>query len=126
MKPHFLKISRNHRELTNNLNTIGISAPDVLEYAKQLSRCWFELGEQHLKEANAALAAHCERAAFSRSYYAAYNASKAVRYIANGIISVNADDHAKASADLPNDLPNVAQWALDITRLYEQSPPRRL
>src|SRR6202162_5940849 len=70
-------------ELTNNLTQIGISAPDVLEYAKQLSKCWFDLGEQHLNEANAALAARCERAAFSRSYYAAYNASKAMRYIAN-------------------------------------------
>jgi hypothetical protein len=115
----FLKISRNHRELTNNLNTIGIQAPDVLEYAKQLSRCWFTLAEEHLREANAALAAHCQRAVFSRSYYAAYNASKALRYITKGAVSVKADDHAKASIDLPADLPNVAQWAQDITQLYE-------
>jgi hypothetical protein len=115
----FLKISRNHRELTNNLKTIGILAPDVLEYAKQLSKCWFDLAEEHLNEANAALAANCGRAVFSRSYYAAYNASKAVRYIAHGAVSVNADDHAKASAELPNDLPNVAQRAQEITQLYE-------
>jgi len=115
----FFKIFRNHRELTRNLTTIGIPAPDVLEYAKQLSKCWFTLAEEHLNEASAALAANCGRAVFSRSYYAAYNASKAMRYIANGTVSVNADDHAKASADLPSNFPNVAQWAQDITRLYE-------
>jgi uncharacterized protein (UPF0332 family) len=115
----FLKISRNHRELARTLSTIGIQAPEVLEYAKQLSKCWFTLAEEHLREANAALAAHCERAVFSRSYYAAYNASKAVRYITNGAVSVKSDDHSKASADLPSDLPNVDQRAQEITQLYE-------
>ncbi len=47
-----------------------------------------------------------------------YNASKAVRYIVVGAVSLKGDDHQKAH-DLPNDFPDVDQWSLRITRLYE-------
>jgi uncharacterized protein (UPF0332 family) len=101
------------------LTTIGIPSADVLEYAKQISKCWFDLAEEHLEDAKAALAARSPRSAFSRAYYAAYNASKATRYITKGAVSLKGDDHGKASADLPDDLPNVAQRAQDMTLLYE-------
>jgi uncharacterized protein (UPF0332 family) len=115
----FIKLSRNHGELSANLTTIGIPSPDVLEYAKHICECWFKLAETHLADATAALAANCPRAVISRSYYAAYNASKAARYLVKGGVSFKGNDHASASTDLPGDLPNVAQWAQDITVLYE-------
>jgi uncharacterized protein (UPF0332 family) len=98
---------------------LGIPSPDVLEYAKYVCQCWFRLAEEHLAEARKALTAGCPRAVFSRAYYAVYNASKAARYIVRGRVSLKADDHGFASTELPTDLPNVAQWALEITLLYE-------
>jgi hypothetical protein len=115
----FLKLVPNHGELTRKLQTIGTPAPDVLEYAKHICECWFKLAEEHLAEAQVALTAKCTRAVFSRSYYAAYNASKAARYIVSGWVSLKGDDHGRASAELPNDLPDVAQRSQDVTVLYE-------
>ncbi|HEY5330794.1 MAG TPA: HEPN domain-containing protein [Acidobacteriaceae bacterium] len=115
----FLKICRNHAELASKLNSLGLSSPDVFAYAQYVCACWFELAEVHLQEAKAADAASCPRAAMSRAYYAAYNASKAARYIVKGAVSLKGDDHSAASAELPDDLPDVEQWAQDITVLYE-------
>jgi uncharacterized protein (UPF0332 family) len=115
----FIKLSRNHGELSANLTTIGIPSKAVLEYAKHICECWFILAETHLNEAKAALTANCQRAVMSRSYYAAYNASKAARYLVRGSVSLKGDDHGQASTSLPNDLPNLAQWSQDITLLYE-------
>jgi hypothetical protein len=77
-----------------------------------------ELGQEHLVDAYAALQAGRNRAAFSRSYYAAYNASKCIRYIASGVVSLNGDDHRKAS-ELPDDFPSVDRWSAVIPRLLE-------
>jgi uncharacterized protein (UPF0332 family) len=74
---------------------------------------------EHLEDARQSLAANRARATFSRSYYAAYNASKAVRYIVNGLVSLKGDDHPKASSDLPDDFPNVDRWSEVVTNLYE-------
>jgi uncharacterized protein (UPF0332 family) len=115
----FLKVAPNHGELTSKLTAIGTPVPDIFEYAKYVCRCWFSLAEEHLDEANKALAANCTRAVFSRAYYAVYNASKAARYIVRGGVSLKGDDHAKASTDLPQDLPNVDHWSQQITELYE-------
>jgi hypothetical protein len=115
----FLKLTRNHGELTGKLNAIGITAPDVLEYAKYIGECWFKLAEEHLAEAQKAHAGECPRAVFSRAYYAMYNASKATRYVVRGIVSLKADDHTRAATDLPDDLPNVARWSQQITLLYQ-------
>jgi len=59
------------------------------------------------------------RSTFSRSYYAAYNASKAIRYIVDGAVSLKGDDHHKASSDLPDDFPDVDRWSGEVTKLYE-------
>jgi hypothetical protein len=50
--------------------------------------------------------------------HAAYNASKSVRYIVNGRVSLKGDDHGEAS-ELPDDFPDVDRWSEAITRLYE-------
>jgi hypothetical protein len=74
---------------------------------------------EHLEDARCSLAAARARAAFSRSYYAAYNASKAIRYIVDGVVSLKGDDHHKASSGLPDDFPDVERWSQVVTDLYE-------
>jgi hypothetical protein len=115
----FLRLSSNHGEFSRKLATLAVPGADVLEYAKHVCECWFRLAEEHLAEADRALAATCNRAVFSRSYYAAYNASKATRYLVRGAVSMKGDDHGAASGDLPDDLPNVEDWSQRIIRLYE-------
>jgi uncharacterized protein (UPF0332 family) len=114
----FLKHVPNYAELQRKLATLGISVPDVALYALHVGQCWIRLAEEHLDDCRLAEIAGARRAAFSRAYYAAYNASKAVRYTVAGAVSLKGDDHQKAH-DLPNDFPDVDQWSLRITRLYE-------
>jgi hypothetical protein len=71
-----------------------------------------------MNDAKAAVSSNCDRAAYSRSYYAIYNASKSVRYIVTGSVSLTGDDHKKAP-DLPDDFPEVEKWAAEIIRLRE-------
>lgn len=115
----FLKLSANHLELARKLSTLGFLTPDLHQYAQHVCEAWFRLGEEHLAEAKKLLLADCPRAAFSRAYYAAYNASKGARYIVQGFVSLKGDDHAKASTELPGDFPNDAAWASRISVLYE-------
>ena len=114
----FLKRVPNHGELNRKLNELQLSAPALVEYAQYICECWFHLAENHLAEAERMKAAGCNRATFSRAYYAAYNDSKAVRYLVNGTVSLNADDHKKAP-ELPDDFPNPSVWSQQITMLYE-------
>ena len=115
----FLKLTANHLELGRKLSTLGISTLDLHHYALHVCEAWFRLGEEHLAEAKKLLLAGCPRAVYSRAYYAAYNSSKGARYIVQGFVSLKADDHGKASTDLPGDFPNVANWASRISVLYE-------
>lgn len=114
----FLRYVPNHRELAKKLTELRLDVPDLLEYAQYVAECWFRLAESHLEDAEKANASHSDRSAYSRSYYAAYNASKAVRYLASGSVSLKADDHKKAP-DLPDTFPTVALWSQTITTLYE-------
>jgi hypothetical protein len=115
----FLKLSANHLDLDKRLSTLGCSTPDIFEFAQHVSEAWFRLGEEHLAEAKQLVMSGCNRAAFSRAYYAAYNASKAARYIKSGFVSLKGDDHAAASTNLPGDFPDVAKWSMKISVLYE-------
>lgn len=115
----FLKQSGNHLELARKLSLLGFSDPNLVQYTHFICESWFRLGEDHLKEAKNMLNAKCSRAVFSRSYYAAYNASKGARYLIGGYVSLKGDDHGRASTELPGDFPNVATWSGAITRLYE-------
>lgn len=114
----FLKLSGNHLELARKLSTLAFDAPQLVEYAKHVSQAWFRLAEAHLAEAKTMNLAAAPRAAYSRAYYAVYNASKAARYIREGFVSLKGDDHAKAT-DLPGDFPDVANWGMKIAELYE-------
>jgi uncharacterized protein (UPF0332 family) len=115
----FLKLSANHLELARKLTTLGWPTPDLTHYAQHVCAAWFRLGEEHLAESKKILTAGCHRACFSRAYYAAYNASKGVRYMVQGFVSLKGDDHSKASTDLPGDFPDVGLWASRVSRLYE-------
>ena len=116
-----LKALRNHAEFRRNLADLSLTS-DLAAFDRQVNgvtKCWFELAILNLTDAKTASAAGSARAAFSRAYYAAYNASKAVRYRANGAVSLKGDDHEKAASGLPDDFPNVASWSRAITTLYE-------
>ena len=71
-----------------------------------------------MADAVAARTAGRVRAAYSRAYYAAYNASKAVRYHVYGFVSLKGDDH-QAAPELPDDFPDVDQWGKLVATLYE-------
>ena len=116
----FLKKAENFAELRTRLNSLGLTSDLALlnEYASHIAECWFKLGEQHLTDARAALSAVLVRTVFSRTYYAVYNVSKAVRYMNSGSVSLKGDDH-KAAPDLPADFVDVAMWSRIITTLYE-------
>lgn len=115
----FLKFSANHLELNRKLTILGCTAPELGLYAQHVCIAWFRLGEEHLTEAKQIQAAGCIRAVFSRAYYAAYNASKGMRYMTQGFVSLKSDDHGKASSELPGDFPEVATWAGRLSLLYE-------
>jgi uncharacterized protein (UPF0332 family) len=116
----FIKITQNHGEFRYKLQTLGHenAASDIRENAHHIGLCWLRLAYEHMSDAKAAVGSNCDRAAYSRSYYAIYNASKSVRYIVTGSVSLAGDDHKKAP-DLPDDFPEVEKWAAEIIRLRE-------
>lgn len=78
-----------------------------------------KLGEEHFAEADLAYRAGAARSTYSRAYYATYNASKGVRYLHKGVVSLKGDDHGRASLDLPDNFPDVARWSRVITTMLE-------
>ncbi len=120
-EPEFLRLTKNHGSFCNTLRQLGheTTSSGVTESAYHVGLCWLRLALEHMGEAKAAAASKFSRSAYSRAYYAAYNASKSVRYIVNGLVSLNADDHKKAGPDLPDDFPDVEKWAATIPTLYE-------
>jgi hypothetical protein len=91
----------------------------VLEsHVHTVAQKWFELARTHYIDASVVDPAANPRCVYSRAYYAAYNASKAVRYIVYGSVSLRGDDHKKVS-DLPDNFPNVASWNSKLPLLYE-------
>jgi uncharacterized protein (UPF0332 family) len=116
----FMKIVRNHGELCRGLRTLDLAAAssDVADHAHHVGLCWLRLASEHLDDAKSALVSGRVRSTYSRSYYAAYNASKTIRYVVEGAVSLKGDDHNRAP-DLPDDFPDVDRWAAAITNLYE-------
>ncbi len=115
-----LKRVRNHAEFRSTLTELTLVS-DLQAFDQQvvnITRCWFKLGHEHLEDAKAANRAKRVRSVYSRSYYSVYNASKAVRYHVNGVVSLKGDDHQKAG-DLPADFPNVDSWTARIPEMYE-------
>jgi HEPN domain len=117
----FIRATGNHGEFRAKLKALGQArtSEQIKRHAHYVGLCWFWLSLEHLEDARCALAAGRARATFSRSYYAAYNASKAIRYIADGAVSLKGDDHHNASSGLPDDFPDVDRWSAVVTDLYE-------
>ena len=116
----FLKLIQNHQAFKRQVRELRILV-QLSEYetrVRAVVRGWFRLAEQHLTEAKSADSLKLKRSVYSRAYYAAYNASKAVRYMAAGAVSLHGDDHGKVG-DLPKTFPDLARWAVDLTQLYE-------
>ncbi len=115
-----LELVRNHAEFKAILVSLtmnsDISVLDSHVYA--VARKWFELGRLHYADASAFDAKSNPRAVYSRAYYAAYNASKAVRYVVRGSVSLRGDDHKKV-ADLPASFPDADSWVSKLPLLYE-------
>jgi uncharacterized protein (UPF0332 family) len=116
----FLKLTRNHGEFCDKLTKLDLAtaSDEIRQNAHHVGLCWLRLAIEHIEDAKFALASNRDRIVYSRSYYAAYSASKSIRYIVNGIVSLAGDDHGKAP-DLPGDFVDVAKWAVSITKLYE-------
>jgi hypothetical protein len=109
----FISLTVNHGQFSDKLRKLDLAAAaeEVQKNAFHVGLRWMTLAQEHLDDAAASLLAGRKRSTFSRSYYAAYNASKAVRYIVFGVVSLKGDDHHKAS-DLPDDLPKVTEALL--------------
>ncbi len=116
----FLRHTSNYWEFAKRLDELGIqhASSHIKTEAQRVARRWFELGRAHLDDAKHADHGKRDRSAYSRAYYAAYSASKAVRYLHVGTVSLRGDDHGKAP-DLPDDFPDVDRWSARITTLYE-------
>lgn len=117
----FIGIIGNHGQFRKKLTTLDQvqAAEDIKKSAYYVGVCWLRLALEHLEDARHSSSLGRTRATFSRSYYAAYNASKAVRYIVEGAVSLKGDDHGKASSDLPDDFPQVDKWSEIVTLLFE-------
>jgi hypothetical protein len=116
----FIKLTTNHGLYIGKLRQLGFleAAREVKRNAAYIGMCWLSLATEHLEDARASLQAGRRRSTLSRAYYAAYNASKAVRYVVVGSVSLAGDDHGKAS-ELPDDFPSVGYWSATIVKLFE-------
>ncbi len=102
----------NHQRVRRGLESIldadALAAYDDAVHATCL--CIMKLAAAHLRTAkNPSSVRDNWRLVVSRAYYAAYNASKAVRYLVQGQVAGDVDDHKKV-ADLPNDFPERVFW----------------
>jgi hypothetical protein len=115
----FLELVKNHGEMRRLLTDLSMVQDMAVlrQHVASVAGCWLRLGEEHLAEARACAQARLVRAVYSRSYYAAYNASKAVRFVVQGFVSLRGDDH-RAVAELPDRFPNVDKWTARLQEMY--------
>jgi uncharacterized protein (UPF0332 family) len=117
----FLELTKNFSKVSRDMSTLGFAqtSVDIRDFGHHIGLCWLKLAIRHLADAKACQKQRgTRRAVFSRAYYAVYNASKAVRYVTHGSVSLRGDDHQKA-VELPDDFPDVQNWAVDINRMRE-------
>jgi hypothetical protein len=116
--PHLLRASANVRRLRDNLVTVvdatAISAIDA-EICTNVAQL-YALGLSHYHFATRQNI-RSWRQKISRLYYAAYNASRAIRLCVTGDYSTDSTDHKKIGA-LPEDFPNKSMYAnrLEVLR----------
>jgi hypothetical protein len=110
----------NHAEFRQKLTRLKLTSdfPVFDSAVVEVVTSWFKLAREHAEELNKLDPNDVPRAVYSRAYYAAYNASKAVRYMSLGIVSLKGDDHRKVS-ELPDSFPSVDTWARDLQVMYQ-------
>jgi hypothetical protein len=115
-----LELLKNHAEFKATLLSLTMKADISLldSHVYAVAQKWFELGRLHYIDASTADVAVNSRAVYSRAYYAVYNASKAVRYVVRGFVSLHGDDHKKV-ADLPGNFPDLDSWVSKLPLLFE-------
>jgi hypothetical protein len=115
-----LELLKNHAEFKATLVSLTMNGdlPLLESHVYAVARKWFDLARLHYADAAAADIRRNPRAVYSRAYYAAYNASKAVRYVVRGFVSLRGDDHKKV-AELPGSFPAVDAWTAKLPQLYE-------
>lgn len=109
----------NHREARRILHAVsgGVNLPWLEAAADRVARRWFRLAQQHMRIARGfEELPRAWRVMVSRSYYAAYSASKSVRFFVDGRVSLGVDDHKKVG-DLPHDFPDRERWSNFTTEL---------
>ena len=117
-RPHILDLG-NHGKVLNLLTQMagGANLSWYNDRVHAVARQWLLLASQHLRIARQLVAApRYWRATVSRSYYAAYNASRSVRYVVKGQIRLDGEDH-QAVGELPDDFPLKAKWSTFLTDL---------
>jgi len=101
------------RGLEGVLETPSLAAYD--EAVKTTCRYHITLASDHLAAARSSKGPHW-RTRVSRAYYAAYAASRAVRFYVTGGFSSEVEDHKKV-AELPDDFPGLADWNDALTQM---------
>lgn len=117
-RPEILELGNHARILRILKSHSGTS--DVTWYDDAVSNVghhWLLLAAQHLRVAQQLRAEpRVWRAVISRCYYAAYNASRSVRYLVKGVVKLDATDHQEVG-DLPDDFPRRAAWSTFLTEM---------
>jgi hypothetical protein len=106
----------NHQKVRRGLEGL-LEAPALAAYdeaVKNICRHHIALASAHLAAARPTQ--RHWRTRVSRAYYAAYSASRAVRFYVAGGFSSEVEDHKKV-ADLPKDFPRLADWNDTLTQM---------
>lgn len=117
--PHILLLNKNVIELRRELGSI-LSKKSAAAFDSEVKKNviqLYSLGLYHFDFANAQASVNW-RQIVSRSYYGAYNISKAVRLAVNGQYSKEVKDHERAG-ELPDDFPDKHTYANRIRLLRE-------
>jgi uncharacterized protein (UPF0332 family) len=108
---HILKLRSNPYQLIKCLDSIlpvdqtDLIRLEIYSNVKQLIR----LAQSHLRFAKATTGKECWRQKVSRSYFACYLASRAIRLAISGQYNTDIKDH-KNIGELPDDFPSVSTW----------------
>ena len=115
-RPEILELG-NHAKVVRILQNLAVKTSLDWYHIEvhKVGRHWLLLASQHLRVARLLVSKpRLWRALTSRSYYAAYNASRSVRYLVKGSVKFDAADHQDVG-DLPDDFPQRATWSTFLT-----------
>jgi len=118
LRPHIIEVG-NHAKILALLKLMagGANLSWYDQKVYEVVHRWLLLASQHLGVASRLVAKPRQwRSTVSRSYYAAYNASRSVRYFVHGQVKLTGEDH-QSVGELPDDFPNRATWSSFLTDL---------